>query len=84
MKDAKELRRELRSIKDNLNRLCAAAVRHIAKVDAEMKLPSSVERGKRIGASIGELELALDLALRFGLRMSSAEPFKRAAAKEGK
>jgi hypothetical protein len=43
--------------------------RHIVVLDAEMKTPSSHERGSRIGKLINALELALDSAELLGRAM---------------
>lgn len=39
----------------------------VARIDAEMALPSTPERGRRIAALTNELELANDQARHFGL-----------------
>ena len=41
----------------------------ITAIDAEMKKPSDLERGRRIARITNELELALDRAERFGVTL---------------
>lgn len=50
----------------HLRELIAAVENHIKALDREMKAPSTVQRGERIAALINQLELAKDLAKRFG------------------
>lgn len=71
-KEARELRKHLKVITEGV-------VQFLQWLDAEMKKPSSVERGQRIAQAAGALELANDQALHFGLDvpLSSLTPGKR-------
>lgn len=60
-RDVRELRRYLRS-------MVVSSKNAIAMLDAEMKKPSDMDRGKRIARITNGLELATDMALRFGLK----------------
>jgi hypothetical protein len=62
--------RELRKHLQALVTTCAAA---IDALDAEMKKPSDVNRGKRIAAICNALEFQKDAAKHFGLGV----PFKK-------
>jgi hypothetical protein len=58
---------EARKLRSHLNELTAAVGKHLRALDAEMKKPSDVERGKRIAALANDLDLANDRARYFGL-----------------
>lgn len=58
---------EIREQKAHFVKLCQFVVAHLALMDVEMLKPSSPERGKRIAKLCGGLEMANDIALRFGL-----------------
>jgi hypothetical protein len=68
-KKARDLRRHLRD-------LTAAVAAHLEAIDREMQGPSSFDRGSRIAALCNRLELANDMARRFGLgvRLSKIKP----------
>ena len=59
--------RELRHAKKYLRELTRAVTQALAALDAEMKKPSTNERGQRIAKISNFLELQNDLAKRFGL-----------------
>jgi hypothetical protein len=68
-KKARDLRRHLRD-------LTAAVAAHLEEIDREMRGPSSSDRGSRIAVLCNRLELANDMARRFGLGvgLSKAKP----------
>lgn len=49
--------------------LCREVIAYLALLEVEMLKPQSPERGQRIAALSNKLELANDIALRFGLRL---------------
>jgi hypothetical protein len=53
-----------------LKDLAFAVIETIKKLDVEMKLPSSLERAKRIASITNELEMANDKVLHFALGYS--------------
>lgn len=67
--------REVRQLRVELRKLANATTIALDAMDAEMKTPSDVNRGKRIAAILNELNLAHDGARHFGLH----ESFKRIA-----
>lgn len=62
--DPRRQYRDVRKYLVSLVCVCEEVLRHL---DAEMKKPSTVERGKRIAKICNHLELHKDLAKRFGL-----------------
>jgi len=72
---ARVLRKELRDLSD-------AVLSYLAVLDAVMREPESVERGRKIARLSNALELANDQARRFGLgRSITADGKARAVAK---
>lgn len=63
----KMLLRENRNLKKHLKSLVDMTTKVLRAIDAEMDLPSSPERGARIGRIMGALETAKDSARHFGL-----------------
>lgn len=61
------LRRERTDLRIQLRDLTFSVTRAIAALDAEMQQPSTVERGKRIAQICNGLQLANDIAKRFGI-----------------
>lgn len=59
-----------KNCKKDLESLTVAVVNALSHLDAIMKLPSTVERGKRIAEWSNQLEMANDYAMRFGLGYS--------------
>jgi len=58
---------EVREQQKQLKALCQHVIAHLAAMDVEMTKPSTEQRGKRIAKLCGDLELANDIALRYGL-----------------
>lgn len=58
---------EAREQQKHFRQLCKCVIAHLALMDVEMLKPSTPERGKRIATLCGGLEVANDIALRFGL-----------------
>lgn len=56
-----------RKLKTHLRELSAAVTDHLRALDAEMKLPSSAERGRRIARLASELDMANDRVRYFAL-----------------
>ncbi len=59
--------RECRALRKHLKDLTSMTAKVIKAIDAEMDLPSSHERGKRIARLTNTLEVANDIARHFGL-----------------
>ncbi|MFA6281873.1 MAG: hypothetical protein WCY05_05175 [Candidatus Omnitrophota bacterium] len=57
-------------MKPYLRDLALSVAKAIRLIDAEMKLPPSNERGKKIAAITNQLEFANDVALHLGLGYS--------------
>jgi hypothetical protein len=57
---ARDLRKHLRSLTATVTKACAA-------IDAEMALPASAKRGRRIAEITNALEFANDIARHFAL-----------------
>lgn len=60
-------RRKARELKKHLRDLTATVSQCLAALDAEMKEPSTVQRGSRIANISNALNLQNDIAMRFGL-----------------
>lgn len=56
-----------RDVRRELEKLTVVVRSVVARIDAEMKSPSTPDRGRRIAALTNELELANDVARRYGL-----------------
>lgn len=56
-----------RKLRKHLRELSAAVTKHLADLDAEMKKPANVERGKRIARLSNELDVANDRVRYFAL-----------------
>lgn len=67
----RKLRAEVRDLKKTLTEHTETCRRVIAALDAEMKKPSDMGRGKRIAKIVGALEFTNDRARHFQL----GEPF---------
>lgn len=67
MTDPQQLARDRRKFLEHLRDLSAAVTAHLEALDAEMALPSSVERGKRIAKLASALDLANDRVRYFAL-----------------
>jgi predicted nucleic acid-binding Zn-ribbon protein len=67
-KQARDERRARRDIEKHLTELVVAAEVAVKALDEEMAKPVSTERGKRVAAIANRLEMAKDMAIRFGLR----------------
>jgi len=62
-------------LRAHLRNLTAVVTRAIADIDAEMRTPSTADRGKRIAQICNRMQLANDMAKRFGLsRRRPAKP----------
>ncbi len=59
-----------RLMREHLKELTEAVRHHVVVLDAEMKQPASLARGKRIGSLVSALELVNDMARRFGLGLN--------------
>jgi hypothetical protein len=75
------LGRENREIRKHLRVLTQAVDYFLFRLDAEMKGPSSEERGKRIAAFANGLDMQNQIAKRFGLPSSHPRTRSRARAK---
>jgi len=65
--------------KKELIKLTEIVAKTLTAIDAEMKNPSTVERGKRIAKICNQLEMTNDSVMRFGLgygwkKISSLKP----------
>lgn len=60
-------KRKVRELRKHLTDLTAVTKKAIAAIDAEMKLPSTPDRGSRIAKITNCLELQNDLAIKLGL-----------------
>jgi len=58
---------DCRNARIHLDSLVKSVEDYLDWLDAEMKQPSSSQRGKRIAASSNALEIVKDMAKRFGL-----------------
>lgn len=58
---------ECRNTRSHLRSLVKAVEAYLRWLDAEMKQPSSPQRGKRIAEASNALEMVKDMAKRFGL-----------------
>lgn len=68
MPDSTPCRRsECRDAKKYLRTLISATEAAINLIDAEMKKPSTAERGSRVAEILNSLELSKDIAKRYGL-----------------
>lgn len=72
--DLKAERKTARRLRDYLAQLVNAAHATVDRLDAEMKLPSDVNRGRRIAALANALEMSADQAERFGLLIDRKGP----------
>ena len=72
MDECHRLRKESREYKKHLKQLADATQIFITGLDAVMKEPSTVERGKEIALLSNNLDYAKDIAKHFGLGI----PFK--------
>ena len=63
--------------KKYLKQLTDAVLQCLEAIDTEMKLPSTHERGQRIAKICNALEIANDLARRFGLGIGYRKDKKR-------
>jgi len=69
------VKRERRELRAHLRNLTSVVTRALADIDAEMRTPSTADRGKRIAQICNRLQLANDMAKRFGLsRRRPAKP----------
>lgn len=59
--------RECKEAKRYLRLLIKSVEAYVKMVDAEMKKPSSVERGERIAELTNSLDMSKDIAKRFGV-----------------
>jgi hypothetical protein len=66
-KKARDLRRHLRD-------LTAAVAAHLEEIDREMRGPARHDRGRRIAVLCNRLNLANDMAQRFGLGVGLGKP----------
>jgi len=60
-------RRERAELRAHLRNLTAVVTRALADLDAEMRTPSTTDRGKLIAQICNRMQLANDMAKRFGL-----------------
>jgi hypothetical protein len=67
--ELREVKRENRELKKYLLSVSTVVAQSVAVLDAEMKQPSTVERGKRIAAVANMLEHANDSMMHFGLKL---------------
>lgn len=77
---AKQERRRLREERRFWKAVADFVVRvelHIIAVDAQMQLPSDVNRGKRIAELLNSLEMSKDILKRFTLDMDLRKPASR-------
>jgi hypothetical protein len=77
-------RKESAELRRHLKELTVAVKQALRAIDAEMKKPSTYERGQRIGAIVGTLEFASDRARHFGLgeALGTPDPAKVKAYQE--
>jgi hypothetical protein len=68
--------RTIRDLRRHLRDLTATVTKCVADLDATMKGPSTVERGRTIAAITNRLELASDRARHFGLGEPLTPPRK--------
>lgn len=66
--EIKRLTKENRELKKYFESIAVVVAQSIAALDAEMKLPPSNERGKRIAAVCNQLEHVNDSLMHFGLK----------------
>lgn len=66
-----------KELRQRLKALTAAVMKTIAAIDAEMKRPSTPDRGKRIAAITNALEIENDKARYFGLGVDYRTDKKR-------
>lgn len=59
--------REIRKLRKHLRDLTSVVRRGVKALDAEMKRPATSERGTRVAQVCNALELANDMAVRYGL-----------------
>lgn len=67
--EEKRLQAEIATLREHLGDLTMKVRAHVAALDAEMKKPADVERGKRIAALCNTLEYANDSARHFALKL---------------
>jgi hypothetical protein len=67
IEELKELRKELRETKKHLKDLCAATSSFLHHIDEVMKQPSNFDRGVAIGKACNHLDMARQVAERYGL-----------------
>jgi hypothetical protein len=72
-----DYRRDARNVKQHLKELSAAVTAHLKALDAEMALPSTPERGKRIAALANALDVANDRVRYFALGVDYRKDKKR-------
>jgi hypothetical protein len=69
-----DARREARALRKALGDFVSIVEQCIAQMDATMQGSSSAERGRRMGALVGQLELHKDIAKRHGLGIVKESP----------
>jgi hypothetical protein len=62
--------RLVRALRKNLKELTWSVLVYLAEYDELMKLPGSGERGRKLAALANRLDVANDIAQRFGLGIS--------------
>ena len=65
--DVKAIKKQSREYKKYLKELSEAVTRALNALDLEMRQPSSLDRGRRIGQICNSLNYSNDMALHFGL-----------------
>jgi len=78
--EIKELKKTIRKQREALEKLTTSNIQFINWIDAEMKRPSDVERGKRVAQATNSLELVNDGVMHFTLDYS----FKKINLLKGK
>lgn len=76
--DIKAIKKQSREYKKYLKELSEAVTRALNALDMEMRQPSSIERGKRVGQICNSLNYSNDMARHFGL----GESLKKKAINE--
>jgi hypothetical protein len=79
--DEQTMRRDLRETRRLLRDLTRTVDRALSILDAEMRGPSTVERGERVAAIANGLDLQNQIAKRFGVRRAARS--SRGGAGEG-
>lgn len=72
--------KEICRLRRELQKLSCSVINQLARLDSEMKKPSSFEHGKIVAGIANDLDMANDFAMHFGLGLG----FRKISKMKGK